>query len=154
MTRKLKQELKEARPKLRLVSPMSYWFVGLMGIFNLVLGALLLGISNGIDINEPPFKIITAIIPLSIWGLIFIGLGLLKLAALKANSWKWARLTLLMGVTLKSGWAVALIARSMYQPDNAFLTMFWVTIAIVQVLCYIFFLPPHLYSGKKIKIDE
>jgi len=147
MSDNLKKQLAKARPSLRLAAPVSFWFIGLMGIFNIILGALLYYYFNG-GVDDRALGVITAIIPIGVWSLAFILLGIAKIAALYKNSWIWARRTLLVGVGMKSGWALALIWKSVYQPDNVFLTMLWITLAIVQFMCYVFFLPPHVIKPK------
>ena len=153
MKSKLKREIREARPNLKDVSPMSYWFIMLMGVFNLFIGmAFIIALK---DVDDPVFNVITQVIPFWLWGVIFFALGIAELYSLKVNSWKLARKTLLTGVTLKSGWAVALTLKTLIAaPDNAFLTACWVAIAVTQVICYVHFLPPQemrLFSGKKME---
>lgn len=151
MSDSLKQKIRAARPSLREISPVSYWFIFLMGIFNLIIGAgFILTLRDAIE--DPAFAIIAQLVPFWLWGVLFIILGLFKLAALKLNNWKWARYTLLMGVSLKTGWAIALVLRTFSAPDNVFLTMTWLTIALTQIICYIYYLPPQemrLFNGKK-----
>lgn len=141
MKYKLARELKEARPGLRSVSPVSYWFILIMGIFNLILGASFILAIDGAKLDET-LNVITAIVPIWAWAVLFSGLGFLKLYALAANNWTLARYSLLTGVMLKSGWAVALMIRTLEIPDNIFLSLTWVTISLVQMICYIHFLPP------------
>lgn len=143
----LAKELRHARPSLRLAAPMSFWFIGLMGVFNLLLGTFLYLVFKG-GVEDKYLHIVTAVIPIKVWAVAFVLLGVAKLYAIKVNSWVWARRTLLIGVGMKSGWAIALIFKTLSQPDNAFLTMLWLTVAITQFLCYVFFLPPHIMKPK------
>ena len=155
MKPELKKELRKARPSLRLVSPVSFWFIALMGIFNLIIGALLMLVFESGD--DEVFRVLTLFVPSWLWGIAFIMLGAAKLVSIYANNWRWARWTLLAGVALKSGWAVALIIRTFIITDNSFLAMCWLTIALTQIICYIHFLPPQemrLFSGKRIQGDE
>ena len=141
MRYELVKELKEARPSLRAVSPVSYWFIILMGIFNLILGAAFIFAADGLELDST-LQAVVAIVPVWAWALLFTGLGFLKLYAVIVNNWTLARYSLLVGVMLKSGWAVALIIKTLSVPDNIFLSLTWVTISLVQMLCYIHFLPP------------
>ena len=150
MTSQLSQEIKKARPSLRLVSPVSYWFILLMGVFNIFLGsAFMVALDDTPD--DLALKAISEIIPFFWWGVLFIALGIAKIYSIVANNWTLARYTLLAGVLLKSGWAVALTFRSFYQADNVFLNALWITMALTQIICYIYFLPPteprHLDGG-------
>lgn len=151
----LKKELRKARPSLRMVSPVSFWFILLMGVFNLIIGVLLMTLFDAGD--DEVLKIITLFVPAWLWGGLFFSLGLAKVWSLHTNNWKWSRWTLLAGVALKSGWAVALIIRTFYIADNAFLALCWLAIALTQIICYIHFLPPQemrLFGGKRIQGDE
>lgn len=147
MSNGLKAQLAKARPSLRLAAPMSFFFIMLMGVFNIILGSMLWYVyRNGV--NDNSLHLITSIIPIQAWATGFVLLGMAKLYSLRINSWEWSRNTLLIGVGLKSGWAVALIIKTLSQADNVFITLLWITLAITQVLCYIFFLPPHINKYK------
>lgn len=150
MSENLRKKLRAARPSLRSVSPVSFWFIALMGIFNLLIGVGFWAALRGVT-EDPIFSLVSRVIPFEVWGVMFILLGIAKLAALKVNDWKWARWTLLTGVSLKSGWAVALTLRTVIHPDNMFLTVTWTTIAITQIIVYMYFLPPQemrMFSGR------
>lgn len=151
MTEKLKREIRKARPSLRLVSPMSFWFIFVMGVFNLILGASLFFTIDQGRVSAP-LIIVKDFLTYQFWGVVFFVLGLVKLGTLKYNSWKWARRSLIFGVSLKSAWMVAFIIRVLTSPGTVFLSLLWITVALTQMLCYIFFLPPQemrLFSGKK-----
>lgn len=153
MSDKLKKQIQEARPSLRAVSPVSFWFIMLMGLFNLFIGSAFMFALDP-DTDDLTFRAITQFIPFGVWGALFVALGIAKLWSLKTNNWKLARYTLLLGVVMKSSWAVALTIRTFYQPDNAFLNATWLALAITQVICYIYFLPPtepRLPNGGKVK---
>lgn len=137
----LSQQLRIARPSLKLVSPMSYWFIMLMGLFNIILGlSFILAIDQ--DRLSSPFLIVNNVFTWDFWGFIFLILGIFKLGTLKKNSWKWARRSLIFGVSIKSTWMVALIIRMLVSPGTLFVALLWATVAITQMLCYIYFLPP------------
>lgn len=142
MIETLKHQIEQARPSLRLVSPVSYWFILLMGVFNLLLGTSFILALDANILSDAAFSTIANLMPVPVWGIMFIVLGVVKISAIKDNNWELARHTLLAGVLLKSGWAVALTFRTFYQPDNIFLNLVWLTIAITQIICYIYFLPP------------
>lgn len=143
----IEKQLKHARPSLRLVSPASYWFVMLMGFFNIVLGVGFMTALRGTD--DPTLNIVNMFLPFEAWGAIFFALGLVKLYSLVANNWKLSRYSLLSGVALKSVWAIALIIKTTTQADNIFLTITWITVALAQVICYIYFMPPLIGLAKK-----
>lgn len=151
MIERIKKELKEVHPKLRLRSPVSYWFIGLMGLFNLFIGTgFFLATTNLVD--DPILGMVAKVVPFWMWGLFFFSLGTAKLVSIIRDDWIWARRTLLIGVGLKVGWSVALILRTLMHPDNVFLTASWTTLAITQMIIYIYFLPPQEmreFSGRK-----
>lgn len=156
MTEKLKREIRNARPSLRLVSPMSYWFILLMGVFNIILGASLFLTLDAGRVSAP-LIIVNDFLSYQFWGALFFLLGVFKIGTLRFNSWKWARRSLIFGVSVKATWMVALIIRVLTSPGTIFLSLLWVTVALTQMICYIFFLPPQemrLFSGKKMQQES
>ena len=155
MRDKLVDQIRAARPSLRLVSPISYWFVILMGVFNILIGtAFITSLSELTDGSA--LRAVSKIIPFDMWGFLFILLGVTKLYSIITNSWSLARYSLLAGVLLKSVWAVALVIRSFYEEDVLFTTYMWISMATTQIICYIYFLPPtepRYPNGAKVK-DE
>lgn len=154
MTSKTKKEILKARPNLSDVSPVSFWFIMLMGVFNLVLGVALFTTFDS-DKFTASLIIVNSIFTFQFWGTAFFILGLYKLYSLYINDWWLARRSLLIGVGLKSGWMVALLIR-IIEGGTVFLALCWVAIALTQIICYIFFLPPQEmrhFSGKIIKED-
>jgi len=141
MKERLKKQLREARPSLREVSPLSHWIVLIMAVFNVVLGTILY---LAVDQNRvsAPLIIVNEVLTFKFWGVVFISLGLVKLWSLYVNDWALSRHTLLAGVSVKAAWAIALTVRSLTSPGSIFLNLLWVTIALMQMACYIWFLPP------------
>lgn len=154
---KLVQELREARPTLKQVSPLSFAVLLVMAIFNLLLGlSLLFAVDQNQSRLSAPLLIVNDLMPYEFWCAVFIGIGILKLYALKVNDWKLARRTLIIGVSVKGMWAVALIFRVFLSPGSIFLTLTWLCIAALQMACYIFFMPPSSanYLQRKVDRDE
>ena len=148
-------QIRAARPSLRLVSPISYWFVILMGVFNIIIGIAFITSLSELT-NDLALRAVSKIIPFDMWGFLFILLGVAKLYSIITNSWSLARHSLLAGVLLKSVWAVALVIRSFYDEDCLFTTYMWISMAITQIICCIYFLPPtepRYLNGAKVK-DE
>lgn len=134
-------ELRLARPSLRLVSPLSWWTVLIMGLFNLVFGASLF---FGVDQYRisASLLIVNDVLTYDFWGIIFFFLGIVKLYSLITNNWKLARSSLFIGVSIKAVWMVALTIRTFISPGTVFLNVLWVTVALLQMGAYIWFLPP------------
>lgn len=143
--KQLAQELRKARPKLRAVSPLAHWIICLYGVFNVLLGISFLLAIDATRFNSP-LLIVNEIFSYDIWGAIFIAVGVLKLYSLKTNNWALSRRTLLIGVAIKAAWALALIVRIFVNPGTIFVTLLWVTLALVQIATYIFFMPPSAAS--------
>lgn len=141
MTSKLEKELQHARPSLRSVSPLGWWTVLIMGLFNLVLGTSLLTAIDQSRITAS-LLIVNEVLTYQFWGIVFIVLGLIKLYSLAVNNWKLARSSLFIGVSVKAAWMVALTIRTLVSPGTVFLNLLWVTVALLQMGAYIWFLPP------------
>lgn len=136
-----------ARPRLKIVSPLSHWIVTIMAVFNLVLGASLL---FAIDSSRftASLIIVNDILTYQFWGVVFIAIGLLKLYSIYINDWNLSRKTLILGVSVKATWAVALTIRTFISPGTLFVNLIWVTIAALQMACYIWFMPPATTLGE------
>lgn len=146
-------QLAKARPTLRIVSPLSHYFVLIMAVFNILLGLTLI---YGIDRNRlsASLIIVNNIFSYTFWGVVFITIGLIKLYALKTNNWGLSRKTLLLGVSVKAMWAVALIFRIFLTPGTVFITACWLCIAALQMACYIFFMPPNIGNFNQRREDR
>jgi len=153
MSKDIKHEIREARPKLRDVSPLAYWDVLVMGWFNIVLGATFI-----FGIDETRFAasllIVNELFTFDFWGVIFILIGLLKLYSLRINNWKLSRSTLFLGVSVKAAWMIALTIRTFISPGTLFLNILWITIALLQIGAYIWFMPPSTASYNQRKKDR
>jgi len=147
------KELRKARPNLRLVSPLAHWTVVVMAVFNLFLGASLLLFFDKAKFSAP-LPIVNDILTFKFWGILFIALGLVKLYSILTNHWKMARVSLFVGVSIKAAWAVALVLRMIAAPATFFITLLWVTVALLQMGAYVYFLPPQLVGTDRKKMDE
>lgn len=141
MTSKLEKQLQHARPKLKVVSPLAHWIVLVMAWFNIILG---ISLYFGVDEHRitASFLIVNELLTFDFWGILFLALGLIKLFSLYSNNWKLARTSLFLGVSVKAAWAVALTIRTFISPGTVFVNILWVTIAMMQMGAYIWFLPP------------
>lgn len=148
MKSSLKEQIRQARPSLRMVSPLAHWTVMTMAVFNLLLGASLLTLVDQTGLSAP-LIIVNDLFTYKFWGIIFILIGFLKIYALVSNRWELARTSLFVGVSVKAAWAVALIIRVLVSPGTFFLTLLWVTVAALQMGAYIWFLPHGFIHAKK-----
>ncbi len=145
---KVKKELRVARPRLKLVSPLAHTVVMIFGLFNLFLGISLL---LAIDHNRvtSPLIIVNDVFSFRFWGIVFILLGIIKLLTLRLNSWSASRKSLLLGVAVKSAWAFAFIIRSTTNSGTWIVTILWVALAAIQIAAFIYFMPPSVASNKQ-----
>jgi hypothetical protein len=145
----LQKQLHKARPKLKMVSPMAYWTVMVMAIFNLLLGASLFLLVDETRLSAS-LIIVNDFLTYKFWGAVFIAIGFIKVYSLLSNDWNLARKSLIIGVAVKAAWSVALIVRVLVSPGTFFLTLLWVTVAMLQMGAYIWFLPHGFVgNGKK-----
>ena len=148
----LKTQLHIARPNLRTVSPMAYWTVLVMAFFNFVLGASLYLLFDAPRLSAP-LIIVNDILTYKFWGIVFVAIGIMKIYSLLTNRWELARTSLIVGVAVKAAWSVALIVRVLVSPGTFFLTLLWVTVALLQMGAYIWFLPHGFVgNGKKERV--
>lgn len=152
MTHKLEKQIRHARPKLRAVSPLPYWIILVMGFFNIALGLTFL---FGLDVSRltASLLIVNEMLTFQFWGVVFILLGLIKIYALAFNRWTLARNSLFIGVSIKAAWMVALTLRTIISPGTFLLNLLWITIALIQMGAYIWFMPPEI-GTKKVKEDK
>lgn len=141
MRHELKKEIQNARPSLKVVSPLTHWVISSLGIFNILFGVILF---LAMDANRvsAPLLIVNELFTYQMWGIIFIVLGVIKLLSLYTNNWSLAKKSLLLGVAIKSTWAIALAVRSFISPGTFLVNMVWVTLAAIQIGTYIYFMPP------------
>lgn len=144
----ISKEIRHARPKLRVVSPLAYWIVMILGVFNLILGAAFFFAVDATKITTS-LIIVNDILTFRFWGIMFFALGVFKLFALFTNKWNFARSSLLIGVTLKAAWAIALTIRTIVSPGTVFLSVIWLALALIQTVTYIFFMPPNIQPALK-----
>lgn len=153
MSRELAKKIRAARPTLKLVTPLSYRIIWIMALFNILLGSSML---IGIDSERVSASLIMVneLFSFRFWGIVFIGIGLLKFYALKTNNWELSRRSLLVGVAIKAAWSIALIVRALTSPGTVFLTLAWLCVAALQMSCYIFFMPPDVGDKKQLKEER
>lgn len=147
MTR-IQKQLQRARPSLRVVSPLAWWVVMIMAGFNIILG---LSFIFALDTDKftAPLLIVNDHLSFDFWGVVFIIIGIVKAFSLKTNNWNLSRKSLLFGVSVKGAWAVALTVRTFISPGTAFLNLCWITLALLQMGAYIWFMPPSIQTNTK-----
>lgn len=128
--------LNMVRPKLRHVSPLAFWFSGGFGVFNILLG---LGLYNAKILIT---LVVTGIIPLRIWGVIFFVLGCTMVYSLTANNWKLTKNLNLMGIGVKLAWWLELLSELIQGTSKTpFLIIIWSLLLFFQFVVFIYFTP-------------
>lgn len=134
----IKQQIRQARPKLRLVSPLAASIVVGFGIMNIVLG---FGLATQ-RVRTVDLMVINEIMTYGVWGVVFMAVGLISLIAYARNNWKVMRIMLVFGVFLKLWWLAALTLRLVAgHYDNILFICLWGMLAFVQIVTYIHFMP-------------
>ena len=139
----IEKQILGARPRLRAVSPLAYWVMLMMAIFNILLGISLLFAIDA-DRVSAPLIIVNDIFNYRFWGAVFTSLGVAKLWSLHTNDWALSRHTLIMGVSVKAAWAIALTIRSFVDQGTMLVNLVWVTLALIQMGTHIWFMPPSM----------
>jgi len=146
VTSDLHKQLRDARPRLKLVSPLAHAVVMIFGIINIVLGISLLFAIDQSKISSS-LLIVNELFNYRFWGVVFILLGLFKLLSLKLNSWNMSRKSLLIGVAIKAAWALALIVRAASSPGTWLIATLWIALAAIQIATFIYFMPPSVATN-------
>lgn len=145
-TREITQAIKEARPKLSVISPLVAKIVLGFAVLNLLLGA---GLASTSALPSTPLIVAPTSLAYQIWGAAFFVLGLIMFWAYKRNNWKIIRYTFVLGMCFKFAWAIALAVRY-FSGDfgNPLVLIIWLFIAYVQAASYIHFMPiPQIQKG-------
>lgn len=134
----IKKQLNNARPDLKIVSPMVYKLTWAFVPMNLLIG---LSIIVQKTVAQPP--LITQAMPNSFWAVSFVGIALALAYALKNNDWKLIKSTMTFALFIKVVWGIALLIQVVRTGgDSLGVLAVWLFIAYVQANCLIHFLPP------------
>lgn len=146
MTPDLSKQLRDARPRLKVVSPLAHAVIMIFGLFNIFLGISLFFAIDQSKIDAS-LLIVNEVFNYRFWGVIFIVLGTIKLLSLKFNSWSMSRRSLLIGVAVKAAWALALLVRALASPGTFLVAMIWIALAAIQIATFIYFMPPSVATN-------
>ncbi len=132
--------IKIIRPSLRKVAPQTYWFTIGFGVFNILVGLLLISIPDLVKLE------LLGILTIKVWALVFILMGLATLIFLFKNNWKVSRWLTLLGVAVKAAWWLELLSvvitdQSPYMILVKSLFLVWSLLLYLQIFTYIYFTP-------------
>lgn len=133
----IKQQIKELRPSLRQVAPLSWYIVLGFAVLNIVLGLSL------IKLPVKNIAIISQYTPSWLYGATFTLLGLTMVWGMIRNNWKLMRRTMAAGLLLKAVFLYALILILLHGGDPYVLSL-WLFLTYIQAMAYVFFVPVHL----------
>lgn len=141
-------QLAKARPRLRFVSPLSFWIVVIYATLN-----LLIGLDFFLEFDK--LRLVTSLLVVNhvtdyhFWAVVFTLLGLAKFYALWKNNWTLMKNMLLCGVAVKAMWGVALMVRVFIAPGTILIALLWVALALIQIATFVFFMPPLPGFGRR-----
>ena len=130
----IEKTIKQIRPSLRDVAPQTFWFSIGFSLFNIIIGFALYNLSILFTLN------LVGIIPLKVWGLIFLTQGLIMSYSLVVNDWKLTRIMHAGGILMKSAWWLELVAVTI-SGRSAFLLYIWSLLLFLQIIVWIYFTP-------------
>lgn len=131
--RNIDKRLREIRPSLRLVAPLTYYISWGFAVFNILAGLSL--------VNFPQTKfLIVGAVDLRVWAALFIFLGTSFTYSLVMNDWRTVRILHLGGVVIKTAWLMELIARAVV--GRSFILVFiWLLLLYLQAVTFRYFTP-------------
>jgi len=149
----IEKQIQKARPSLKTVTPLVHAIITVYAYFNIVFGLSLFFAIDQSKISAS-LLIVNNIFSYKFWGAVFIAVGIFKLFALKTNNWNLSRKSLLVGVAIKAAWGVALVVRSLTSPGTFLVSIIWVALATIQVVTFIFFMPPAVKTDKQPEVGD
>lgn len=148
----LRTELSQARPRLKLIAPLTYRVCQAFIGANLLVAAILLFVNTAV--KNVPNPIVDGIIGLPAWAIIYFLLGVSLAYNLKTNNHKRTRQTLIAGLFVQMLWVIALVLL-VFQGYNVFVTMtLWILLAWIKAWTIVHFLPVINWDGRGGEIDD
>jgi hypothetical protein len=141
-----KKEIAKVRPKLYDVDPKSSLICWSFVVFNILLGIYFLKT----DLHTLRVPIVTGLFNNSMWGSIFLLLGVWLFGSLLNNDWNSIRYSMIAGLFVKAFWMYALVVVALqvgWLKTLASLTM-WAFIFTIQAITVIHFLPKEVLGIK------
>lgn len=134
----IKKILKQNRPALREVAPLTYATVIGFAIFNLTLALTYPEI-----LGRAPQLQTVAFINIRVWVVVFGIYGFTLLVHLAMNNWKHVKNDLLIGAVIKTAWFTQLLSIAIQSNSRfvAFATVIWGLLLYLKIFTYIFFTP-------------
>lgn len=133
------KKLKEILPSLRKIAPQTFWFSAGFGVFNVLIGlALILSI---ILLQ----LVVISVIPLKVWGVVFLIHGILMLYSLIINNWNLTKYLNIVGIGIKTAWWLELLSITIFGRPP-FLLLVWSLLLFLQFIVCVYFTPRIKYA--------
>lgn len=134
----LKQTIKDIRPSLRIVAPLTFYIILGYSLFSLILGVSY----NFVQERLPEMQIV-GIFNIKQWSIIFAFYSIVTLILLALNDWNNLKKWLVVGILVKGFWLFQLISVAISHSSlMLMLSVFvWTMFLYLQILTYIYFTP-------------
>lgn len=141
----LKQTIREIRPPLRIVAPMTFYTI--LG-YSIV--SILIAINFQLVQREVPEMRIVGILSIKAWAIIFATYACSSLILLALNEWRHLKRLLLLGIIIKSFFVFQLLSVAVADASPTVLSsvITWSFFAYLQYLNYNYFTPVKENNGK------
>lgn len=139
----MKNQLRQARPSLRLASPLTFWICVGFAVVNIFL-AIVIFTQPDTSHLALYFSIFTP----RFYGSLFLLQVIIISISLLMNSWKYTRLALGMGLFIKAFYAYSLIELGLRTGliHSLAITSLWLFITWVQFCTIVYFAVPFIHA--------
>lgn len=134
----LKQTIREIRPSLRIVAPMTYYT-----ILSYSIATIILCVNFQLVQREVPEMRVIGIFDIRMWAIIFASYSVFMLMFLSLNEWKMIKKLLIIGILLKVFFLLQLLSVAITNSSAIVLSSMitWSFFAYMQFLNYKYFTP-------------
>lgn len=134
----LKQTIREIRPSLRIVAPMTYYT-----ILSYSIATIILCVNFQLIQQEVPEMRMIGIFDIRMWAIIFASYSVFMLMFLSLNEWKMIKKLLIIGILLKVFFLLQLLSVAITNSSAIVLSSMitWGFFAYMQFLNYKYFTP-------------
>lgn len=135
-----RKTIKQLRPSLRTVAPLTFWICVGYALVNLAIAAILFAIPNS-SVKEAVIPIVNEIMNFKAWAVLFALTSLAFAYGLLRNHWMLIKRTLTVALVLKLIWTYALVYLIATGREEYALAALWAFLSWVQAWTIVFFVP-------------
>ena len=132
----IQKDIIKARPSLRRILPVVFWQTFVFFILNIIIGFGLIHWKPTIFPIVAPSEFF-----MYVWAVLFILVGIALGIGLFTKHWEKLRSLMIVGLSFKAFWSIALLFRIVDGGTLLVATLF-IGLAALQAVCIIFYLPP------------